>query len=84
MNRQDAAGWQPIETAPRGGDARGWARYVLLVAWYPRGSATTDIVYDWWQEPAGSLPGCWARWPHDFPPTHWMPAPIPPEKPHAD
>lgn len=35
---------------------------------------TTDPYCVWYEE------GEFVRWPHRFPPTHWMPLPPPPKK----
>lgn len=70
--------WLPIESAPkdgremyvvRGFDIKPNKKY--LISRY-----TTDPYCVW---PDGK--GNWARWPHPFPPTHWMPLPPPPVSP---
>jgi len=50
-------------------------RLVLLIAINagPRGNYTTDHWVGW--RDGG---GVWARWPHKFPPSHWMPLPAAP------
>jgi hypothetical protein len=67
--------WQPISTAPKTSrNEQGELQYVLLIARYPGASGWSDIYQAWWGEGARD----WIRWPHHFPPTHWMPAPAPP------
>ena len=60
-------GWKPIEIAPPD------RQMVMLIARYPTGTDWTDI-YNGWRNSDGD----WTRWPHNFPPTHWMPLPSPP------
>jgi hypothetical protein len=66
--------WQPIETAPTDRRtmfvARAFGVKVSSVSMYPY---TTD-PYCVWRDGDG-----FARWPHPFPPTHWMPLPEPPK-----
>lgn len=72
--------WQPIDTAPKERDERGHRPQVLLIGAYPAGLGSTvwsDIRHGWWDEPCEK----WERWPHWFPPSHWMPLPTPPEDP---
>jgi hypothetical protein len=67
--------WRPIETAPH--DAR---VTVLLIGRYPNGNGWSDIYQGWSQPPYGKgWATHWARWPHSFPPTHWMPSPANPD-----
>lgn len=72
--RYAARAWQPIDTAPKGRDAEGRMQYVLLVGQYPMTPGFSDVYQCWWNETHQE----WERWPHDFPPTHWMPGPKPP------
>ena len=64
-----AAQWFPISTAPRDGTA------VLLIGRYPNNRGWSDIYQSWLQ---ADWADHWARWPHSFAPTHWMPLPAPP------
>lgn len=65
--------WQSIETAPEG-------RTMFVVrAFEVRNGHTGGRPYTsdpWcvWQDE----PGKFARWPHNFAPTHWAPLPPPP------
>jgi hypothetical protein len=69
-----ASGWQPIDSAPT--DRR---VEVLLIARYPNGETWSDTYHSWAQAPyGGDWATHWARWPHSFGPTHWMPLPAPP------
>jgi hypothetical protein len=75
--QNDAPKWQPIETAPKFPD-----RTMFVVrAFSVQPSAFSDSrVYTsdpWcvWRERDGGF----ARWPHVFQPTHWMPLPAPPD-----
>jgi hypothetical protein len=63
--------WQPMETAPK---RRGEMRTFLLIGRYPGDRGWSDIYAGWWDDHERK----WMRWPHAFPPTHWMPAPSPP------
>ena len=63
------AEWLPIESAPKGSKA------ILLIGPYPTGSGWSDVYQGWREIGAGDR---WARWPHDFKPSHWMPLPDPP------
>jgi hypothetical protein len=68
--------WQSVETAPKGRGPDGKMQMVLLAAPYPTSPTVwSDIRQCWWDEGEE----CWARWPHPFPPTVWMPSPILPE-----
>lgn len=67
--------WQPIETAPtdtktmfvvRAFDIKPFPEYTDLY--------TTDPYCIWVED------GEFVRWPHRFPPTHWMPLPPKPEE----
>lgn len=66
--------WQPIETAPRD------TKTMFVVKAFdvkpsPKytGLYTTDPYCVWVED------GEFVRWPHLFPPTHWMPLPPKPE-----
>lgn len=58
--------WMPIDTLPAG------SFFVLLRA-NKRGDGISYITdpYCGWKNKDGR----YVRWPHDFPPTHWMPIP---------
>lgn len=63
------SGWLPIETAPTKERVE-----VLLIGLYPDGKTWSDIYQSWSQAPYGDDWAVhWARWPHGFPPTHWIP-----------
>ncbi len=71
--------WRSIDSAPRVRNEAGEHQIIFLTARYPIGGATwTDLVQSWWVEPAGENDGFWARWNHQFPPTHWMKISLPP------
>ena len=78
LSRIDAAlagmGWQPIETVSHENDG------YLLRARYPGMTNMTDPYFGWWMENEKR----WARWPHKFPPTHFMVVPPLPEPPGAE
>lgn len=64
--------WQPIETAPKQG------REMFVVRGFNVTNLnagcrnyTTDAYCVW----PGDEGNGWVRWPHTFPPTHWMPLP---------
>jgi hypothetical protein len=44
----------------------------FVIAQYPNGPTWSDPYFAWQES------GKWQRWPHAFPPTHWMPLPAPP------
>lgn len=67
MSEATAPGWRTIDSAPRDGTEG------LLIGLYPSTRIFSDIYHGWWD----GL-GYWARWPHPFPPTYWMPLPEPP------
>ena len=65
-----ATAWMPIATAPQTGG--------MLVCCNRTPSCDhykSDIYHAWRDQERASG---WARWPHDFPPTHWHPLPNPP------
>jgi hypothetical protein len=70
--------WQPIETAPKDGEK-------VLVGRFKRGCPWNGrIAVDWYRRPgdnAGFIG--WGRFnPQNWPATHWMPLPSPPENGH--
>jgi len=70
--------WQPIETAPK--DGRNEMFVVIGVTAgneFTAGRPYTSDPYCVWRASAGGF----ARWPHHWEPTHWMPLPAPPERP---
>jgi hypothetical protein len=62
--------WQPIETAP---NAEQRDMFVVRAFNVSRWNYTSD-AYCVWRD----IHGGFARWPHQFAPTHWMPLPAPP------
>jgi len=64
--------WQPIETAPKE------TREIFVVRGFRVNVRTafpyTTDPYCVWRRGDGG----YERWPHHFPPTHWMPLPPPP------
>ena len=60
-------GWRPIAEAPKGRDATGKMPIILLIGTYPTGH-WSDVRQGWWDD----LGGCWERWSHAFPPSHFM------------
>lgn len=77
--------WQLIACAPKE-RVDGKIQKVLLIAKYPDRATWSDLVPSWWMDAEeiyenGILmpyPGKWARWKHEFQPSHWMPEPPPP------
>lgn len=72
----DAAGWRPIETAPRDG--------TRVLVWRPRESddhVAHAGVDHWRDDNAGGGSGSWYRSRRYQQPTHWMPLPAPPSLP---
>lgn len=66
--------WTPIEE--HDGSRR---PEVLLIGRYPDGVTWSDVYHDWWVPRVSyRTPGHWKRWPHPFPPTHFMPV-VPPQ-----
>lgn len=64
--------WQPIETAPPPG-----TRTMFVVAAFgARAGTYNSDAYAVWRY----ADGVFARWPHLFPPTHWMPLAVPPHQ----
>lgn len=72
--RAALSGWQPIETAPKAN------RHMFVVQAFDVTHPTcgvrryTSDPYCVWPGDTGG----WVRWPHPFPPTHWMNLPTPP------
>lgn len=66
-------GWQSIETAPH-------TRKCFVVQGFNVQPTATSMAgyttdpYCVWRGDSGEF----VRWPHQFPPTHWMPLPTPP------
>lgn len=71
----EARGWRPVAEAQ---PSLAPGRYEGLICAIRMGDGTPYFsdVYHSWKNPDGT----WARWPHDFPPTHHMPLPAPPKK----
>ena len=65
--------WLPIDTAPQD------SRVMFVVRAYNaeigRGHLYTSDPWCVWSDDFGRF----MRWPHPFPPTHWMPLPEPPK-----
>lgn len=57
--------WQPIESAPKGR-----RKVIALVSNAGPNGYVTDPWTGWVEED-----GSFARWPHQFPPTHWLELP---------
>jgi hypothetical protein len=67
--QQVGAEWQPIASAPIGSE-------MFVARAFNMDVGTTPYTSDpWcvWQHTRGEF----ARWPHLFPPTHWLPLPSP-------
>lgn len=67
-----ASQWQPIETAPEPNKGQR-TQFVVCGFGVRDGTYTTDPYCVW-----RTFDGDFARWPHPFRPTHWMPLPAPP------
>lgn len=65
--------WQPIETAPKNTREMFVVIGVGIQHFSDPHLYTTDPWCVWRYES-----GSFARWPHPFAPTHWMPLPPPP------
>ncbi len=70
--------WQPIETAPEG--VKVSEQMFVVIAFNVRSSESNPFLYTSdpycvWKQKDGSF----ARWPHRFNPTHWMPLPEAPK-----
>ena len=76
---QDVAAqeWLPIETAPNECEGRGMfvVRAFDVQNGFTGGFPYTSDPWCVWR----CLDGGFARWPHNFPPTHWMPLPSAPK-----
>lgn len=72
--------WQPIETVPKDDRTMLVVRAFNVKNRFTGGVEYTSDPWCVWVDVKGSeIVFC--RWPHRFPPTHWMPLPPPPEKP---
>ena len=69
--------WQPIETAPKAKKPM-----IVVIARLPSGYLS-DPYCVWYDEYRVGALSDWVRWPHSFPPTHWMPLPAPPNSARA-
>lgn len=69
----EASGWMPIETAPKEGKTMYVVKAFNVEHGFPNGRPYTSDPYCVWPEGDD-----WARWPHGFAPTHWMPLPAAP------
>ena len=69
--------WLPIETAPTKDEGRGMfvVRAFNVANGFTGGLPYTSDPWCVWR----CLDGGFARWPHNFAPTHWMPLPAAPE-----
>lgn len=70
--------WLPIETAPEGHVRPREMFVVRAFGVQPPGTKSVTYTSDPWCT-WRTLDGGFARWPHPFEPTHWMPLPLPPE-----
>ena len=64
--------WQPIETAPKTREP--WKMFAVIAINtipHPGAAPYTSDPYCVWREAGGKF----ARWPHPFEPTHWLPLP---------
>ena len=68
------AGWQPIETAPKNGRAMFVVQALDVCNSFTGNRPYTTDPYCVWPDDICDF----ARWPHPFPPTHWMPLPAAP------
>jgi hypothetical protein len=71
--------WQPIETAPTSGREMFVVRAFNVPVTISGPPYTSDPYCVWIDDTSGDF----ARWPHKFPPTHWIPLPPPPTTPPA-
>jgi hypothetical protein len=77
--QQVGAEWMPIETAPVGREMF-VARAVNVVHPFAGPHPYTSDPWCVWQDE----PGKFARWPHRFPPTHWLALPSSPKSEQGD
>lgn len=68
-------GWQPIDTAPSGETTMFLVIGITQGNVFTGGRPYTTDTYCVWQNSKGEF----SRWPHNWPPTHWMPLPQPPK-----
>jgi len=67
--------WQPIETAPNAEQRDMFVvRAFNVCNGFTGGRNYTSDAYCVWRD----IHGGFARWPHHFAPTHWIPLPAPP------
>ncbi len=73
MQRPSPSQWLPIETAPGVDERRTTTMFVVCAINISRGFVHGYTSDPWcvWRIANGGF----ARWPHDFPPTHWYPLP---------
>lgn len=64
--------WQTIDSAPKE------TRQMFVVKAFGAQVGTTTYDSDPWC--VWHDRGIFYRWPHKFPPTHWMPLPAPPDQ----
>lgn len=67
--------WQPIETAPAGTKEMFVVQAFRVRNCFTGGQEYTSDPWCVWREQTGGF----ARWPHNFPPTHWAPLPVDPQ-----
>ncbi len=67
--RSDVMDWRSIDTAPKNSGRQ----FLVIGVNVMGGTYTTDLHCVWTRN------GEFVRWPHKFPPTHWMPIPLPSE-----
>jgi hypothetical protein len=67
--------WQPIDTAPRGTREMFVVRAFDVCNGFTGERRYTSDPYCVWRDDKDDF----ARWPHNFAPTHWLPLPSAPE-----